>query len=134
MDDREAQTFVEAFQAAWDSKQPDTFVALWLPDGKMYHPVFGDRVLLGRDYPMRTLAGQPDYEYQVEEWAQRGDRLLLQWRSKMTFGDKRLEFAGVDMFRLESGRIREERVFMDTGPIWAALDPSMDRGPLVPSP
>jgi hypothetical protein len=52
----------------------------------------------------------------------------------MTFAGQRVDMNGVDLFRLESGRIPEERVFMDTMPIWAALGPMMRRGPLVPPP
>jgi hypothetical protein len=79
----------------------------------------------------RIKAATPDFTFRADEWASRGDLLMLQWTGTGTINGRLLRYSGVDRFRLRDWRISEEVVYFDTLPIWVALDPTMARPALV---
>lgn len=125
--------FVHTFVDAWARPDSSGFAALWLANGVFVHPTVAG-TLRGADVPAwseRVKSSMPDLRFEAETWAERGDLLMLQWTTTATVGSAPLRWSGVDRFRLRSGKIAEEVVYFDTLLIWAALDPSMVRPPLV---
>jgi ketosteroid isomerase-like protein len=128
-----AELFVAQFVAAWARPDSATFAELWLDDGVFVHPTVASP-LTGSEVPRwseRIKAAMPDFTFQADEWASRGDLMFLQWSSTATVGGRSLRWSGVDRFRLRDWRISEEVVYFDTLEIWAALDPAMVRPALI---
>jgi len=46
--------------------------------------------------------------------------IAIEWQATRTAGGRRIDWRGVDKFRLREGRIAEERVYMDTAVLRAA--------------
>ena len=107
MTNDEIQEFVTKFAAAWASRDGEAFLALWHPDGVLHSPLY-DRPVAGKELGRLTEI--------VKERAFDSVWQLLDW----TAGGKRLDWRGVDRFRLREGRIVEERVYTDTAPLRAA--------------
>ena len=57
--------------------------------------------------------------------------MFVEWECKATVGGRPIEWRGIDKFTLAGSKIAEEVVYSDTLPLWAALDPTMERGALV---
>ena len=133
MSDSRVKVFVEEFEAAWARPDSGGFAELWLEDGVFVHPTVGSP-LRGSDVPAwseRIKAATPDFSFRADEWALRGELLMLQWTSTGTIGGRSMRYSGVDRFRLRDWRIAEEVVYFDTLPIWVALDPAMQRPALI---
>ncbi len=133
MSSSRAELFVSQFEAAWARPDSGGFAELWLDDGVFIHPTVGSP-LTGSEVPEwseRIKAAMPDFTFRADEWASRGDLLLLQWTSTATLGGRSLRYSGVDRFRLRGWSISEEIVYFDTLEIWAALDPAMVRPALI---
>ena len=127
------ELFVSRFVDAWARPDSGGFAELWLADGVFVHPTVA-APLRGSEVPRwseRVKAGLPDFTFRADEWAARGEFLLLQWTSTATIGGRLLAYSGVDRFRLRDWKISEEVVYFDTLQIWTALDPKMARPPLI---
>ena len=70
----------------------------------------------------------PDHVWQLLDWTARGDVVVVEWQATRTAGGQRIDWRGVDKFRLRDGRIAEETVYMDTAALRAA------RGTVWPEP
>jgi len=122
MIDAAARDFVRRFAAAWAARDGEAFLALWHPDGLLHSPLF-DRPIAGaelgrlNELQMRTA---PDLVWQLLDWVADGDTIVIEWQSTRIVEGRRLDWRGIDKFRLRDGRIAEERVYMDTGPLRAA--------------
>ena len=46
--------------------------------------------------------------------------MIVEWQATRTAGGRRIDWRGVDKFRLRDGRIAEERVYMDTAALRTA--------------
>jgi ketosteroid isomerase-like protein len=46
--------------------------------------------------------------------------VIVEWQNSRTANGRRVDWRGVDKFRLRDGRIVEERVYADTAPLRAA--------------
>ena len=46
--------------------------------------------------------------------------MIVEWQATRTAGGQRIDWRGVDKFRLRDGRIAEETVYMDTAALRAA--------------
>lgn len=128
-----AEQFVSRFVHAWARPDSGGFAELWLDDGVFVHPTVASP-LRGSEVPKwseRVKAAMPDFTFQADEWASRGDLMLLQWSSTATVGGQALRWSGVDRFRLRDWSISEEVVYFDTLEIWSALDPAMARPALI---
>ncbi len=62
----------------------------------------------------------PDHVWQLLDWTSRSDVVVVEWQATRTADGQRLDWRGVDKFRLRNGRIAEERVYMDTAMLRAA--------------
>lgn len=122
MNDTSAREFVRKFAAAWAARDGDGFLALWHPDGLLHSPLF-DRPIAGAEIGrLNDLQKQvaPDLVWQLLDWTAEGDTVLVEWQSTRLVAGTRLDWRGVDKFRLRDGRIVEERVYMDTAALRAA--------------
>jgi ketosteroid isomerase-like protein len=122
MTDSDVQNFVTRFAAAWAARDGDAFAALWHPEGVLHYPLV-DRPLAGSE--IRRLndvqrQAAPDLVWQLLDWTSRGDVVIIEWQSTRVVDGKRVDWRGVDKLRLAGGKILEERVYMDTGPMRAA--------------
>jgi ketosteroid isomerase-like protein len=133
MTDLEVQDFVSRFAAAWAARDPEAFLALWHPDGILRSPLY-DRPVAGKKLGRLTeLVRQaaPDHVWQLLDWTARGDIAIVEWQATRTAGGRRIDWRGVDKFRLRDGRIAEETVYMDTAPLRAGSGVAWPQ-PLVP--
>ena len=122
MTDDEVQEFVTRFAAAWASRDGEAFLALWHPDGVLRSPLY-DRPVAGTELGRLTEIVKeraPDSVWQLLDWSARSDTVVIEWQNTRTAGGRRHDWRGVDKFRLRAGRIVEERVYTDTGPLRAA--------------
>ena len=132
----EVQEFVTRFAAAWASRDGEAFLALWHPDGVLHSPLY-DRPVAGNELGRLTEIVKeraPDSVWQLLDWTARGDTVFVEWQNTRTADGKRLDWRGVDKFRLREGRIVEERVYADTAPLRAvakgeAVEPLVALGP-----
>ena len=130
MTDTDVQNFVARFATAWAARDGDAFVALWHENGVLHSPLY-DRPIRGGEIGRLTdlvKETAPDLVWQLLDWTWRGDVVIVEWQSTRAVDGQRLDWRGVDKFRLADGRIVEERVYMDTAPLRAArrgepLDP-----------
>ena len=112
---------MEAFTAAWRTRDPTAFEALWHPDGALRWPFTGRAIAgaeIGRLNDM--LAAQaPDLVWTLIGWTWRNDVVVVEWENSRGTGDTRVSWRGVDKFTLRNGRIAEEVVYTDTAPLRA---------------
>ena len=122
MTDTEIADFVTRFAAAWAARDGDAFLALWHPDGLLHTPLVG-RAVKGSELA-RLLEVQkeaaPDFVWQLLDWTARGDVVIIEWQTTRIVNGARFDWRGVDKFRLNAGKIVEERVYTDTAPLRAA--------------
>ena len=114
--------FVAKFAAAWATKDPAAFTALWHPDGKLYYP-FTDRVIAGSEIGALhalQISQAPDLAWKLLHWTARGQVVVIEWECSNRYGASTSSWRGVDRITLEDGRIREEIVYSDTAPLRAA--------------
>lgn len=132
----EVQEFVTRFAAAWAARDGEAFLALWHPDGVLHSPLY-DRPVAGNELGRLTEIVKeraPDSVWQLLDWTSRGDTVIVEWQNTRSAGGRRLDWRGVDKFRLREGRIVEERVYADTAPLRAvakgeAVEPLVALGP-----
>jgi ketosteroid isomerase-like protein len=133
MTDMDMQDFVTRFAAAWAARDPQAFLALWHPDGKLESPLY-DRPVAGKELGKLTellRQAAPDHVWQLLDWAARGDVVMVEWQASRIAAGQRIDWRGVDKFRLRDGRIAEERVYMDTAALRAMRGRAWPQ-PLVP--
>jgi ketosteroid isomerase-like protein len=122
MTDLEVQEFIARFAAAWAARDGEAFLALWHPDGMLYSPLYA-RPVAGKELGRLTeLVNEsaPDHVWQLLDWTARGEVVVIEWQATRMIGGRRVDWRGVDKFRLRDGRIAEERVYMDTAVLRAA--------------
>ena len=96
--------------------RPEAFLALWHPDGILRSPLY-DRPVAGKELGRLTELVKhtaPDHVWQLLDWTARGEVVIVEWQATRTAGGQRIDWRGVDKFRLRDGRIAEETVYMDT--------------------
>lgn len=122
MTEAEVAEFVTRFAAAWAARDGEAFLKLWHPDGVLRTPFVG-RSLAGAELAKLNDVQKeqaPDLVWQLLDWAWRGDVVVVEWQTSRFVGGRRIDFRGVDRFRLREGRIVEEVVYADTAPLRAA--------------
>lgn len=122
MTDQDLQEFVTRFAAAWAARDGAAFLAMWHPEGRLYYPLV-NRPLAGSEIPRLNDVQKeavPDLVWQLLDWTSRGNTVIIEWQCTRVTNGKRFEWRGIDKFRIEDGKILEERVYMDTAPLRAA--------------
>jgi hypothetical protein len=130
MTEAEVQDFVARFAGAWAARDGTAFRALWHDVGVMVAPWYG-RDVRGEEWDRVNDALKeqaPDLVWQLLDWSWRGDVVMIEWQNTRLLNGQRVEWRGVDKFRLKDGKIIEERVYSDTAPLRAlgqakALEP-----------
>jgi hypothetical protein len=121
MTESDAAAFVAAFSAAWQTRNPEAFKALWHDDGVLHWP-YADRPIAGSEIGRlnRLLADQaPDLTWSLIGWTWRDDVVVVEWESSRPAGEALVSWRGVDKFTLRDGLIAEEVVYSDTAPLRA---------------
>jgi hypothetical protein len=121
MTEAEIQDFVVRFAAAWAARDGTAFRALWHDTGVMIAPWYG-RDVSGEEWDRVNDALKeqaPDLVWQLLDWSCRGDVIMIEWQNTRMLNGTRVEWRGIDKFRLKDGKIIEERVYCDTAPLRA---------------
>jgi ketosteroid isomerase-like protein len=121
MTDADIQDFVTRFAAAWAARDGKAFLDLWHPEGLLHTPLL-DRAVLGSELDRLMevqKAAAPDFVWQLLDWTSRGDVVIIEWQTTRNVEGRRLDWRGVDKFRIKNGKIIEERVYSDTAPMRA---------------
>jgi len=97
-----------------------------LTDGFVLHDPVAGREVVGRDAERALISGLrtsiPDLVFTIDDLVADGDNVTIRWIAEGTHGGELLGFAGtgralairgVDMYRLEDGRIAESWTFWD---------------------
>jgi ketosteroid isomerase-like protein len=122
MTETEITDFVTRFAAAWAARDGEAFLALWHPEGLLHTPLVGRAVKgseLARLIEVQKAAA-PDFVWQLLDFTSRGDVVIIEWQTSRIIDGARFDWRGVDKFRIQAGRIIEERVYTDTAPLRAA--------------
>jgi hypothetical protein len=129
----EAAAFVERFAEIWSEPTAERYKDLWHSDGKLLHPTMREPLPQERigDYVSRLQSVVPDVVLRVERWASSDDTVFIEWVLSGTFRGQRQEISGVDRFTLRGDRAVEGVAWFDTMPLWAQIDPEMDRGEII---
>jgi hypothetical protein len=128
------ESFVRRFTRVWSFPEPDEFADLWADGGVLLHPTMARAIPKAEvpDYLRRLKAVAPDIRLEPKAWAARGDQVFIEWTITATRrGAEPTTWDGVDRFTLRGDRAIEGIAYFDTAPLWARIDPSMDRGDLL---
>jgi ketosteroid isomerase-like protein len=110
-----------AFAAAWATRDGNSFLELWHPDGTLTTPLV-DRPVKGSELAklieVQTVSA-PDFVWQLLDWTSRGNVVTIEWQTTRHVEGRRFEWRGIDKFRLSDGKIAEEVVYSDTAPLRA---------------
>jgi SnoaL-like protein len=126
----DAKRFVEKFREIWGDPDPDRYRDLWTEEGLLLHPGMDEPLPWQgiADYVRSMLEIAPDLRLRVDRWAAADDFVLIEWTITATFRDEPIEWSGVDRFSLSGDRATYGIAYFDTLPLWARVDPEMDRG------
>jgi SnoaL-like domain len=128
------ESFLERFTRVWSNPKPDDFADLWAEGGVLLHPTMARAIPKDEipNYLRRLKAVAPDIRLAPKRWAASGDQVFIEWTITATRrGAEQAEWSGVDRFTLQGDRAIEGIAYFDTAPLWARIDPSMDRGNLL---
>jgi hypothetical protein len=128
------KSFVERFTRVWSDPEPDDFADLWADGGVLLHPTMARAIPKNKipDYLRRLKVVAPDIRLEPKSWAARGDKVFIEWKITATRrGGETTSWNGVDRFILKGDRAIEGIAYFDTAPLWARIDPTMDRGDLL---
>jgi steroid delta-isomerase-like uncharacterized protein len=122
--------FARSFADFWSAPDPAQVPGLVAADviarfPGMEQPVEG--VEAYRDQIAGALAAAPDLRLEVLDHLAEGDRVVIEWRARCTVGGRRVEFEGMDRFRLRDGRAVDARVAYDTGVLRRAVENAASR-------
>jgi hypothetical protein len=119
MSEQQMHRFVQKFSDAWARRDAALFQALWHPHGVLIYP-YANRPIAGREIGrLNELTNQsaPALTWTLLGWTWRDNVIVIEWRCTNVYGERRLEWSGVDRIRLEDDRIIEEIVYADTAPL-----------------
>ena len=128
------ESFVKRFTRVWSDPDPDDFAELWADGGVLLHPTMARAIPKSEiaGYVRRLKAVAPDIRLEPKSWAAHGDQVFIEWTITATArGQEKTSWDGVDRFTLKGNRAIEGIAYFDTAPLWARIDPSMDRGDLL---
>lgn len=102
----------------WKRKDVDGVLAM-LDEEIVYHYHVGSPPLEGkakiRKFLERFGAEQEDIRWRIENYAERGDTLLVEGRDIYRKGDKEIDLPYMGIFRFRDGKILEWRDHFDMG-------------------
>jgi len=115
-----AATLVENFRRLWSEKDPEIVREIVADDAVAHWS--GIPTFRGTDYPTqmrRTMTETfPDIDLVVTAHAHEGDYVFISWHARATVSGVRVEWDGIDRFRLRGGALADEvYAIYDTGPM-----------------
>jgi steroid delta-isomerase-like uncharacterized protein len=117
--------FARRFADFWSAPDPVRIPGLVAPEVTARFPGT-ERPVEGmeayRDQIAGALAAAPDLRLEVLDHLAEGDRVVIEWRARCTVGGGRVEFEGMDRFRLRDGRAVDAQVAYDTGVLRRAVE------------
>ena len=124
-----ADEFMVRFSETWRDPDPEGFADLFTPDGTLFHPTMARPIPARQvpDYVRRIKALVPDLSLEVDNWAARGEVVLIEWTIRGTFDGERLSWKGMDRFSLRDDKAKEGVAYFDTFPLWVRIDPTLER-------
>lgn len=125
----DAERFIDRFSKVWKSPEPDEFADLFTSGGTLFHPTMEGPIDAPEipNYVRRIKALVPDISLSIDNWAARGDVVLVEWTITGTFEGEEIAWRGADRFTLQGDRAKEGVAYFDTMGLWARLDPSLAR-------
>ena len=125
----DAERFIETFTAVWADPDPERFPELFNPGAWLLHPGMKRRLPAADvvSYIAGVKAGAPDIHLVPEDWAVRGDVLYVDWTMHASLEGQSISWIGADKCVLTGSRADSITAFFDTHPLWAAIDPTMQR-------
>jgi ketosteroid isomerase-like protein len=129
MTDHDAEQFVDRFARLWANPDPDGYADLWHRDGLLRHPTMREPLAQERipDYVRGLKALAPDISLAVDRWAARDDTVLIEWTLTASVDGDQATIHGTDRFTLRGDRATEGVAYFDTMPLWARIDPELER-------
>jgi SnoaL-like domain len=134
MSNPDPESFVARFTRVWSEPEPDDFADLWAEGGVLLHPTMARAIPKNEipEYLRRLKVVAPDIRLEPRSWAAQGDQVFIEWKITATRrGGETTSWNGVDRFTLQGDRAIEGIAYFDTAPLWARIDPTMDRGDLL---
>jgi steroid delta-isomerase-like uncharacterized protein len=130
VDGAELQEFIDRYNAAWNSHDVDTIVAMHTEDSVFENHVTGDRNV-GREAIGRAISGIftvfPDLTFEtrrayvrenlvVQEWTARGTHRGTMTRSGIEVEPtgRRVEYKGMDVIPIRDGLVARKDVYSDS--------------------
>lgn len=111
----EHRRFYEWFQAFWAAPSGAKVAEKFLPHAQIHFTGVG--TMSGAAYVefmSKQLASQPDLVVTPVDYAGSGDLIYIFWNAASAINGGRLEWYGVDRFRIERGMVAEEHVIFDS--------------------
>jgi hypothetical protein len=131
MAEPDPERFVEKFTSVWSNPQPGEFADLWADGGKLLHPTMNESIDKSEipNYVARLKSLAPDITLAPRRWASRGRELFIEWTITVTppNAEEQVSWDGVDRFTLDGDRAIEGIAYFDTWPIWARMNPTLER-------
>lgn len=111
----EHQDFFERFKSFWAAPTGPRVAELIAPDAEIHFS--GQGTFSGTQYidvMAGLLASMEGLQVTPIDCAGNGDLLYIHWKTSVTIDGKRIEYPGVDRFRLRDGMAVEEYILYDT--------------------
>lgn len=131
----DARAFLEHLSDQWRQLRADALPELFHEDGRLIHPAMTE--FIPREeipaYFRSRLAVVPDYSLTIDDWAFRGNTLLVEWTFTGTIGGHRPpNFHGVHRFTLRGQKAVEAVAYYDTAAMMTLIQEAIERGDIVP--
>lgn len=125
----DAERFMKRFTEIWADPEPDRFLELFHPEGKLLHPGMSEPISAEEipEYIGGIKDACSDLSLAVERWSEGDGFVLIEWIMGGTLFGQDVRWPGADRFNLRGDRATYGVAYFDTLPLWAKIDPSMVR-------
>ena len=115
--------FVDRFESAWASSDPDRLAELLADDVVLIQPTMpvAEGKAAAREGFARLLRIVPDLHVVVHDWAERDDTVFIEFTLTGSFGGREVAWPAVDVIRLRDGLIAERISYFDSIPVNAQM-------------
>jgi ketosteroid isomerase-like protein len=115
--------FVDRFESAWATSNPDRLAELLADDVVLIQPTMpvARGKAAAREGFARLLRMVPDLHVVVHGWAERDDTVFIEFTLTGTFGGKEVAWPAVDRITLRDGLIAERVSYFDSVPVNAQM-------------
>jgi len=115
--------FVDEFESAWSSRNPDRLVSLLHPEVRLIQPLVSE--IRGREAARRSFASLieliPDLKTEVTGWSGGGDTIFIEFTFSGTAGKRPVRLHLVDKFTLNDGLALRRESYFDPLPLLRAV-------------